>query len=247
MSRVARPRTGGHEHAGRDAHGCRQVAVLSVTRVAIARPYRGRLAAHCPHEGPVRRHARAGRRCRAAEQRDPFTTSKLTGCPRRLARERGIETGGGEKSGSGRGKATDRTSSRKGGKAGGQASASRSAEARSASARKGAATRKAQRLSQLNACRRRLVAHMTASPAPSQSIAEVSRNQGAALRDATHCLSGAAQQRIGRRQGASARAVGARPSASVAFSNASGSYNGEAGRSSPLMTVLSQSSTLDNQ
>ncbi len=52
------------------------------------------------------------------------------------------ETGGGEKSGSGRGKATDRTSSRKGGKAGGQASASRSAEARSASARKGAATRK---------------------------------------------------------------------------------------------------------
>jgi plasmid stabilization system protein ParE len=52
------------------------------------------------------------------------------------------ETGGGEKSGAGRGKATDTTSSRKGGKSGGKASASRSAEARSAAARKGAATRK---------------------------------------------------------------------------------------------------------
>ena len=52
------------------------------------------------------------------------------------------ETGGGKKSGSGRGKAMDTSPSRKGGKAGGRASASRSAEERSASAKKAAATRK---------------------------------------------------------------------------------------------------------
>jgi plasmid stabilization system protein ParE len=52
------------------------------------------------------------------------------------------ETGGGKKSGSGRGKATDTSSSKKGGKTGGRASASRSAEERSASAKKAAATRK---------------------------------------------------------------------------------------------------------
>ncbi|MGE4241935.1 plasmid stabilization protein [Ramlibacter sp.] len=52
------------------------------------------------------------------------------------------ETGGGKKSGSGRGKAEDHSPSRKGGKAGGKASASRSASERSASARKGAETRK---------------------------------------------------------------------------------------------------------
>jgi len=52
------------------------------------------------------------------------------------------ETGGGKKSGSGRGKAVDTGPSRKGGKLGGRASASRSAEERSASAKKAAATRK---------------------------------------------------------------------------------------------------------
>lgn len=52
------------------------------------------------------------------------------------------ETGGGKKSGSGRGKAEDHSPSRKGGKLGGKASAARSAEDRSASARKGATTRK---------------------------------------------------------------------------------------------------------
>jgi plasmid stabilization system protein ParE len=52
------------------------------------------------------------------------------------------ETGGGKKSGSGRGKAMDTSSSKKGGKLGGRASASRSAEDRSASAKKAAATRK---------------------------------------------------------------------------------------------------------
>jgi plasmid stabilization system protein ParE len=51
------------------------------------------------------------------------------------------ETGGGKKSGSGRGKPMDTSSSRKGGKLGGRASASRSAEERSASAKKAAATR----------------------------------------------------------------------------------------------------------
>jgi len=50
-------------------------------------------------------------------------------------------TGGGKKSGSGRGKATNNSSAKKGGKKGGQASAARPAAARSASARKAAATR----------------------------------------------------------------------------------------------------------
>jgi plasmid stabilization system protein ParE len=52
------------------------------------------------------------------------------------------ETGGGKKSGSGRGKSENRSASHKGGKLGGQASASRPASERSASARKAAATRK---------------------------------------------------------------------------------------------------------
>ena len=52
------------------------------------------------------------------------------------------ESGGGKKSGSGRGKADTHESSKKGGKKGGEASATRSAADRSASAKKGAETRK---------------------------------------------------------------------------------------------------------
>ncbi len=52
------------------------------------------------------------------------------------------ETGGGKKSGSGRGKKTNTAPSRKGGRRGGRASAQRSKAARSASAKKAAATRK---------------------------------------------------------------------------------------------------------
>jgi len=52
------------------------------------------------------------------------------------------ETGGGKKSGSGRGKAESHASSRKGGRLGGAAAASRTAAERSASAKKAAATRK---------------------------------------------------------------------------------------------------------
>src|SRR5436305_9197739 len=52
------------------------------------------------------------------------------------------ESGGGNKSGSGRGKADTKVSSKKGGKKGGAASASRTAAERSASAKKAAATRK---------------------------------------------------------------------------------------------------------
>ena len=51
------------------------------------------------------------------------------------------ESGGGKKSGSGRGKKENHASSRKGGKLGGAASARRPAAARSASARKAARTR----------------------------------------------------------------------------------------------------------
>lgn len=52
------------------------------------------------------------------------------------------ETGGGKKSGSGRGKAENHEPSRKGGHLGGQAAAGRTAAQRSASAKKAAATRK---------------------------------------------------------------------------------------------------------
>jgi len=52
------------------------------------------------------------------------------------------ETGGGKKSGSGRGHAMDTSSSKKGGKIGGRASAARSPAQRSASAKKTAPTRK---------------------------------------------------------------------------------------------------------
>ena len=52
------------------------------------------------------------------------------------------ESGGGEKSGSGRGKPESHSASRKGGRLGGHASATRTAAERSASAKKGAATRK---------------------------------------------------------------------------------------------------------
>ena len=53
------------------------------------------------------------------------------------------ETGGGKKSGSGRGKPVNTAASRKGGRLGGKASAARPAAARSASAKMAAATRKA--------------------------------------------------------------------------------------------------------
>jgi|SRR5581483_8866790 len=52
------------------------------------------------------------------------------------------ESGGGKKSGSGRGHRTSHASSRKGGRKGGRASAHRSKAARSRSARKAARTRK---------------------------------------------------------------------------------------------------------
>lgn len=69
------------------------------------------------------------------------------GVPKKEATRRAWATenamsGGGKKSGSGRGKKTNKGPAKKGGKKGGRASASRSAAARSASARKGAATRK---------------------------------------------------------------------------------------------------------
>jgi plasmid stabilization system protein ParE len=51
-------------------------------------------------------------------------------------------SGGGKKSGSGRGKAENKQPTRTGGQKGGAASASRTAEERSASAKKAAATRK---------------------------------------------------------------------------------------------------------
>lgn len=69
------------------------------------------------------------------------------GVPEKEAERRGWatvnkETGGGKKSGSGRGKAENHSASKKGGKLGGEASAARPASARSEAAKKAAATRK---------------------------------------------------------------------------------------------------------
>jgi plasmid stabilization system protein ParE len=69
------------------------------------------------------------------------------GVPKKEAESRAWATvnkssGGGKKSGSGRGKATNPAPAKKGGKRGGAASAARPAAARSASAKKAAATRK---------------------------------------------------------------------------------------------------------
>jgi hypothetical protein len=68
------------------------------------------------------------------------------GVPKREAKRRAWATenkmsGGGRKSGSGRGKKTNEAPARKGGTLGGRASAKRSAAARSASAKKAARTR----------------------------------------------------------------------------------------------------------
>jgi plasmid stabilization system protein ParE len=69
------------------------------------------------------------------------------GVPEREAEQRAWatvnkETGGGKKSGSGRGKPEIHAASRKGGRLGGMAAASRPTTARSAAAKKAAATRK---------------------------------------------------------------------------------------------------------
>lgn len=69
------------------------------------------------------------------------------GVPKKEAERRAWATvnkdsGGGNKSGSGRGKKDTNTAAKKGGKLGGKASASRTAAQRSASAKKAAATRK---------------------------------------------------------------------------------------------------------
>ncbi len=72
---------------------------------------------------------------------------KEQGVPEKQAHARAWATvnatyGGGEKSGSGRGKSVNKAPARKGGKKGGAASAARPRAARSASAKKAAQTRK---------------------------------------------------------------------------------------------------------
>jgi plasmid stabilization system protein ParE len=74
---------------------------------------------------------------------------ELRGMPAKEAERRAWatvnkESGGGKKSGSGRGQPESHASSQKGGRLGGQASASRPAAERSAAAKKAAATRKRQ-------------------------------------------------------------------------------------------------------
>src|SRR6202158_5613745 len=62
------------------------------------------------------------------------------------------ESGGGKKSGSGRGHPESHASSRKGGRLGGKAAAARPAAARSASAKKAAATRKRKEAAPAHTC-----------------------------------------------------------------------------------------------
>ena len=69
------------------------------------------------------------------------------GTPKKEAKRRAwatvnAETGGGKKSGSGRGKTMNKAPAKKGGRLGGAAAAARPKAARSASAKKAAATRK---------------------------------------------------------------------------------------------------------
>jgi hypothetical protein len=76
--------------------------------------------------------------------------SEKRGVPEREAARRAWaavnkETGGGKKSGSGRGKRVSHASSRKGGKLGGRAAAQRPKSQRSAAARKAARTRQRKR------------------------------------------------------------------------------------------------------
>ncbi len=86
-----------------------------------------------------------GKQKRQAEHIEEGYESR--GTPAREAKRRAwatvnAMTGGGKKSGSGRGKKTNPAPAHKGGVKGGHASASRPASARSASAKKAAATRK---------------------------------------------------------------------------------------------------------
>lgn len=64
-------------------------------------------------------------------------------------------TGGGKKSGSGRGKPINKAPARKGGKKGGQAAAKRSKAAKSASAKKAAKTRATKRISKKGPSKKR--------------------------------------------------------------------------------------------
>ena len=94
---------------------------------------RGDKSAYTPKQRRRARHIEEGYRERGvprkeAERRAWATENKMTG--------------GGKKSGSGRGKRTSKAPARKGGRRGGKAAASRPASARSASARKAAATRR---------------------------------------------------------------------------------------------------------
>jgi hypothetical protein len=90
----------------------------------------------------------AERRRSSTVERVPTHEEKCHATRRQVEAERRAwatgnkETGGGNKSGSGRGVPDTNVAARKGGRIGGKKSASRPAAARSASARKAAATRK---------------------------------------------------------------------------------------------------------
>src|SRR5437762_6934015 len=94
-----------------------------------------------PGGDKVKYSDKQNRQAEHIEEADESRGVSKTEVKRRAWATVNASTGGGKKSGSGRGKKENKAPSKKGGKLGGKASASRPAAARSASARKAARTR----------------------------------------------------------------------------------------------------------
>lgn len=108
------------------------------------------------------------------------------------------ETGGGNKSGSGRGKPDTKVSSRRGGRIGGKAAAARPAAARSASAKKAAATR-ARRASGTSSTRSKSTRSGTASRSTTTRRSSSASTRTSSRRSATTRSGGAGKSGASRR------------------------------------------------
>jgi plasmid stabilization system protein ParE len=108
------------------------------------------------------------------------------------------ETGGGNKSGSGRGKPDTKVSSRRGGRIGGKAAAARPAAARSASAKKAAATR-ARRASGTSSTRSKSTRSGTASRSTTTRRSSSASMRASSRRSTTTRSGGAGKSGASRR------------------------------------------------
>lgn len=108
------------------------------------------------------------------------------------------ETGGGNKSGSGRGKPDTKVSSRRGGRIGGKAAAARPAAARSASAKKAAATR-ARRASGTSSTRSKSTRSGTASRSTTTRRSSSASTRASSRRSTTTRSGGAGKSGASRR------------------------------------------------